>query len=241
MDDQSADASIMTFRKKSMFSDRVSEIRRGLSGNEVEFDAALLETIEPDIERCRVLLAKAIERNGNSLWRERKEERHPLHGLEKESSLSFDTARYPLREAFAASIDLDQAELDRIHERFQADSGKKRDRKEKRCLLQGLTEPSSRTTFRKEYLKLLLEVIAPNVAEEYGCDQVYCQSFPCVRVNRPAEFSIGPHCDAMYGHVLGNLNYYLPLTNIWGSNSLFLESSPGAEDWHPIKSQYGDA
>jgi hypothetical protein len=80
----------------------------------------------------------------------------------------------------------------------------------------------------------------PRIAHEYGCDTVACQAFPCVRVNRPGEFSIGPHCDAAYGHGCANLNCYLPLTKISQTNSLWLESSPGAEDWHSIEAGYGD-
>jgi hypothetical protein len=32
---------------------------------------------------------------------------------------------------------------------------------------------------------------------------------------------------------------YLPLTTIWGANSLFLESAPGARDYHPLELEYG--
>ncbi|EED91199.1 predicted protein, partial [Thalassiosira pseudonana CCMP1335] len=65
------------------------------------------------------------------------------------------------------------------------------------------------------------------------------QAFPCVRVVRPGEFSIGPHADSAYGHHPCSINFYLPLTQIGGSASLFLESHPGSEDWHPIEGSYG--
>ena len=32
---------------------------------------------------------------------------------------------------------------------------------------------------------------------------------------------------------------YVPLTTIGGTSSLHLESTPGAEDWHPIEGEYG--
>ena len=71
------------------------------------------------------------------------------------------------------------------------------------------------------------------------CDRVVFQSFPCIRVHRPGEFSIGPHCDAQYQLPDGNLNCYLPLTEIWHTNSLYLESAPGKEDFHPLMMDYG--
>ena len=94
--------------------------------------------------------------------------------------------------------------------------------------------------FLEAYERLILEHLAPWVANEMGCDRVVFQSFPCVRVHRPGEFSIGPHCDAQYQLPEGNLNVYLPLTAIWDTNSLYLESEPGAEDFHPLMLSYGE-
>jgi hypothetical protein len=34
------------------------------------------------------------------------------------------------------------------------------------------------------------------------------------------------------------VNFYVPLTTIGGTSALFMESSPGAEDWHPIVGNY---
>ena len=47
-------------------------------------------------------------------------------------------------------------------------------------------------------------------------DVVYYQAFPCVRVVTPGAFSIGPHCDASYGHHPCSVNFYVPLTDIVG-------------------------
>ena len=78
-----------------------------------------------------------------------------------------------------------------------------------------------------------------DVNEEEGGELVfYYQAFPCVRVVQPGEFSIGPHADVSYGHSPASINFYVPLTRIGdrgGSSSLWLESEPGKEDWHPIE------
>lgn len=63
------------------------------------------------------------------------------------------------------------------------------------------------------------------------------QGFPCIRVIRPGEFSIGPHCDMSYGHSVGNINFHIPLTPTYGTNALYSESYPGREDWHPLKTK----
>lgn len=70
----------------------------------------------------------------------------------------------------------------------------------------------------------------------------YYQSFPCLRINQPGEFSIGPHADVNYGHHPCSVNCYVLLTDITEANSssiLFLESAPNRQDWHPILGKYG--
>ena len=149
-----------------------------------------------------------------------------------ERNLSFDTSQHRILEAFTEMLELHEGQIQdlaHLHERFAGDSGKKGKRKEKVRMLSGLGCPERRGRFVEEYVKLITETVAPNIAADAECDAVACQCFPCVRVNRPGEFSIGPHCDAQYGHALGNINFYLPLTPIWGTNSLFLESTPGKD------------
>ena len=72
---------------------------------------------------------------------------------------------------------------------------------------------------------------------------IYYQAFPCLRIVQPGEFSIGPHADIAYGHHPGSVNFYIPLTAIGrpdsNASSLFTESRPGSEDWHPIMGDYG--
>lgn len=47
------------------------------------------------------------------------------------------------------------------------------------------------------------------------------------------------HAYTSYGHHIFSTNFYVPLTVIGGSSSLFCESFPGREDWKPIVGQYG--
>jgi cytidyltransferase-like protein len=69
----------------------------------------------------------------------------------------------------------------------------------------------------------------------------YYQAFPCLRIVQPGEFSIGPHSDVAYGHHPCSVNGYVSLAEPGVCSSggapasaLFLESRPGAEDWHAL-------
>ena len=98
-----------------------------------------------------------------------------------------------------------------------------------------------RHRFQQAYDEFVRSVCCPFVASMSNdpLDELYYQSFPCVRALRPGDFSIGPHADCNYGHHPCSINFYIPLTKIEGSASLFLESRPGSEDWHPIEGEYG--
>jgi cytidyltransferase-like protein len=83
------------------------------------------------------------------------------------------------------------------------------------------------------------EVCIPHINKKYACEYHYYQMFPCLRLIQPGEFSIGPHADVAYGHHPCSINVYVPLTPIGATASVFLESRPGSQDWHPIEGDYG--
>jgi cytidyltransferase-like protein len=148
--------------------------------------------------------------------------------LAKEGGLQFDTTLYPIRAAFLETLDLPaDYDLSRIHESEGA----------KDKLLHTLTKHPTR--FQEAVDHFVRSVCAPHLASIYTCEEIYYQAFPCLRMVQPDEFSIGPHADVAYGHHPCSVNFYLPLTQIEGTSSLFLESRHGAEDWHPIDGDYG--
>jgi hypothetical protein len=50
------------------------------------------------------------------------------------------------------------------------------------------------------------------------------QAVPTLRVQLPGNLAVGAyHSDAEYGHPAGELNFWLPMTRAWGSNSVYLE------------------
>jgi glycerol-3-phosphate cytidylyltransferase-like family protein len=148
--------------------------------------------------------------------------------LAQEGKFAFDVSQYPLREAFLNSAGLaPDSDLSRLHE----------DPDGKDVLLGTLT--ASPLAFQQEFDRFVTSVCAPRLAALFHCEEVYYQAFPCIRVVQPDDFSIGPHADASYGHHPCSINFYLPLTDLGGTSSLFLETSPGREDWHPLEGGYG--
>ena len=204
----------------------------------ITFTPALLAAIAPELEKVRAARQEALARIYPPAIRAQLDS-DAYRELRAERTHRFDVERFPLHRVFAAMLGLD-VPLDELHVTFNADRGAKGDRREKARLLQPLTQLEARRSFEEVYEQLVLEQLAPLVADAMGCDRVVYQAFPCVRVHRPGEFSIGPHCDAQYQHPDGTLNVYLPLTRIWDTNSLYVESTPGREDFHPLRLELGE-
>jgi hypothetical protein len=163
-------------------------------------------------------------------------------GLREEADLRFNVKQHRLREAFCKATRLHEltyssnARLDCDLSQIHQTSGCKD------SMLANLTCPSNSKVFQLEFDEFVRSVIAPTViaTNPQQMKGVYYQSFPCIRIIRPRDFSIGPHADVAYGHSPFSINFYVPLTDIYGTSSLYLESSAGAEDWHPIVGGYGD-
>ena len=47
------------------------------------------------------------------------------------------------------------------------------------------------------------------------------------------------HSDNEYGHQDGEINFWMPLTKAFGNNTLWAESEPLKEDFHPFELEYG--
>ena len=165
----------------------------------------------------------------------------PYPSLRKERPFLFDVETYPLHQKLAETLGI--SDLSRIHEHYI---------KDKKLLVSPLLDPKKRRAFHQCYDNFVLTFCIPllhslamvqNLLTDFSREpgsQKICyryQAFPCLRIIRPGEFSIGPHCDMAYGHSMGNINFHIPLTPTFGTNCLFTESHPGREDWHPLKTK----
>ena len=65
---------------------------------------------------------------------------------------------------------------------------------------------------------------------------------PSVRLQRPdASAYCREHRDAEYGHQVGEVNFWLPLTDPTRTHTtLWVERSPGAADFHPLEVGHGE-
>ena len=74
------------------------------------------------------------------------------------------------------------------------------------------------------------------LTSQAGKEELFYACLPTLRVQTPSEevATIRPHADGMYGLPEGSINFWVPLTPVSSTAALWTESSPGAEDFHPL-------
>jgi len=101
-------------------------------------------------------------------------------------------------------------------------------------------ELSRTEEFTLLYTKFILEVIKP----QFGEDIVY-QTIPTFRLHFPGNIAVGEyHRDRNYrdenwASEVKELNFFLPFTDAYETNTIWVESEEGKEDFSPVKAKYG--
>lgn len=96
-------------------------------------------------------------------------------------------------------------------------------------------------TFDKIYMNFLREHIKPKFGEE-----IVYQKIPTFRVHLPNNVSVGEfHKDMDYrnkewAEKVKEINYYVPLTKAYGTNTIWTESKEDKGDFKSIDSDYGE-
>ena len=80
------------------------------------------------------------------------------------------------------------------------------------------------------YERFVREVAGPIIGE------AFCyQTIPTFRIHLPANVGVGTiHTDADYNHPAGEVNFWVPLTRAWDTNTLWIERARGGGDLAPL-------
>ena len=174
--------------------------------------------------------------------------------LKAELVLKYDQGRYPFRklvhQVMCEGLGLpvvDSFELENLHTVLPGFSAQSSCKAQKQKLLQPLFTVGSAPHRKLNALfdAFVCEVVAPHLALAMDsaalCTSRVLYGKLCIRVQPPSTTNIGSaHCDAEYKHQPGQINFWVPLTAVFGTNSLFVESSPGQGDFHAFEGNAGD-
>ena len=93
--------------------------------------------------------------------------------------------------------------------------------------------------FKNLYCNLVQDIYSNLYPEE---NVFIYQSFPSIRIQYFNSLVIPPHYDSDHlgNHPLGEKNFILPITKMYGTNRIFIESEPEKKDFQGIDLEYGD-
>jgi perosamine synthetase len=93
--------------------------------------------------------------------------------------------------------------------------------------------------FKRIYCTLIKDIYAHFFPNDRAL--IY-QSFPSVRFQFKNNVAVPPHCDSddIAKHPIGEKNFLLPITKMFGSNRLYIESQPEKKDFRGVDLDYGD-
>lgn len=93
----------------------------------------------------------------------------------------------------------------------------------------------SSSTVQKLYNRFIKEFVSTVFTESFCF-----QAVPTFRVHLPNNVAVGEfHSDGDYNHSVGEINFWLPLTRCWDSNSIWIEREIGSGDYRPISAVPG--
>lgn len=145
----------------------------------------------------------------------------------------YDRRRWPFAEAVAAILRTDR--LDRLHESLEG-----------RSMVEIAETGLALSTWLREslsdsFLGLVRDFMHHGLPPSLG-DVTRYQESPVMRIHMHGGHSVsGFHRDRDWGQSPSVLNLWLPFTDVWDSNSLWIESAEGAGDFTPVRLTYGQA
>ena len=180
-----------------------------------------------------------------------------LRSLRKETIHQFDTVKYPFLECAREILEFEAGrlpDLEYVHhsemgkDQHTDGSGNKLNKLQaiwnsNRCRIdndfhldKGEVAPNYER-LDQVYHNFLLEVIAPQM----GGGTIQYQRAPTLRVYTPSTVPMGKmHNDCDYNHQPSEINFWLPLTSVFGSNTMWVESEENKGDFHPLTMKYGE-
>jgi len=86
------------------------------------------------------------------------------------------------------------------------------------------------------YRSFIKNVIMPILGEE----EIIFQKTPTFRAHIPNNLAVGAfHKDKDYNHPPKEINFIIPLTKAYESNTVIVESEPGKMDFHQVEMEHG--
>lgn len=94
--------------------------------------------------------------------------------------------------------------------------------------------------FKGMFNPLYLDFIS-HLKERFGYEEIIYQKIPTFRAHLVGNLGVGEwHRDRSYNHGSTEVNFWLPFTDTYDTNTIWVESREGLEDFRPYDIKYGE-
>jgi hypothetical protein len=151
----------------------------------------------------------------------------------KTYKLKYDTSLYPFREIVKTNLKTNT--LENLHEVEKYDTL--------------VREKDQSTTWHKRFYrddlnrfqKLYNTFIKNFIKYEFELDEIIYQKIPTFRVHLKDNQAVGEwHRDRDYNHGKSEINIWLPFTDAYDTNTIWIESEEDKNDFKPYNVSYGE-
>lgn len=153
--------------------------------------------------------------------------------------IEYNTSKFPFAELYEKLVGIDNLNL--IHTSKLNTYTKVFSReKDQSSIFHKIYYDNFETIFNKTYEKFLEECIRPLYNEP-----IVYQTIPTFRIHLPGNIAVGEfHKDKWYRDVkwhesVQEKNFFLPFTDVYGGNSIWVESEEDKADYSPMQVRYG--
>ena len=153
--------------------------------------------------------------------------------------LKFDITQFPFNSIVKKYLEIE--DLEQLHSTYSQNDK-----------IRGIGEDTKTDAHKKFYQYLNIEnnelilmyyKFIKTVLFENFDNKILFQRSPSLRISYPNNLAVSTwHADGdnINKHPPGEINIFLPLTNCFGNNSIWIESIPGKQDFHPVKLKFGE-
>lgn len=152
--------------------------------------------------------------------------------------LKFDTEKYNFREIVENY--LGQISLTNAHREYNDYNVLVKEGKDQKTTIHTLfyEKMDSDPLFKTTYDMFVKEFIKPNFFPD---SEIIFQRFPTFRAHYPQNLAVFEfHKDKDYNHNCKEVNFFLPMTDCFETNTIWIESEEDLGDYQPITCEYGE-
>ncbi len=146
--------------------------------------------------------------------------------------IQYDTTQFPFRETVLSLLDESSLELLHITDKIDLLS---RDKDQSTKWHRKYYD-----NFQEKFFSLYQKFII-HLSKCFNYNSIIYQKIPTFRVHQVGNLGVGEwHKDKTYNHGSAEINFWLPFTDTYGTNTIWSESAEDKKDYQPYSVKYGE-